>query len=72
MTTAARTVEKITEQDYKYGFVTDVDSDTIPKGLNEDVVDSSRTKKVSRSGYSTGGSKPVSYTHLTLPTILLV
>ena len=38
MTTAARTVEKITEQDYKYGFVTDVDSDTIPKGLNEDVV----------------------------------
>jgi len=38
MTTAARTVEKITNQDYKYGFVTDVDSDTIPKGLNEDVV----------------------------------
>ncbi len=38
MTTAARTVEKITDQDYKYGFVTDVDSDTIPKGLNEDVV----------------------------------
>ena len=38
MTTAAQTVEKITNQDYKYGFVTDVDSDTIPKGLNEDVV----------------------------------
>lgn len=38
MTTAARTVEQLTEQDYKYGFVTDVDSDTIPKGLNEDVV----------------------------------
>ena len=38
MTTAARTVGKITDQDYKYGFVTNVDSDTIPKGLNEDVV----------------------------------
>jgi Fe-S cluster assembly protein SufB len=38
MTTATRTIEKITNQDYKYGFVTDVDSDTIPKGLNEDVV----------------------------------
>ena len=25
-------------QDYKYGFVTDVEADTIPKGLSEDVV----------------------------------
>ena len=45
MTTAAHTVEKITNQDYKYGFVTDVDSDTIPKGLNEDVVRLISSKK---------------------------
>ncbi|MDO5522478.1 MAG: Fe-S cluster assembly protein SufB [Bacteroidia bacterium] len=28
----------LTTQDYKYGFVTDVETDTIEKGLNEDVV----------------------------------
>jgi Fe-S cluster assembly protein SufB len=26
------------ESEYKYGFTTDIDTDTIPKGLNEDVV----------------------------------
>ena len=25
-------------QPYKYGFVTDIDSDTVPAGLNEDVI----------------------------------
>ena len=45
MTTATRTIEKITNQDYNYGFVTDVDSDTIPKGLNEDVVRLISSKK---------------------------
>lgn len=28
----------ITTQDYQYGFVTDIDTDVIPKGLNEDVI----------------------------------
>jgi len=28
----------ITNQDYQYGFVTDIDTDVIPKGLSEDVV----------------------------------
>ena len=28
----------ITTQDYQYGFVTDIDTDIIPKGLNEDVI----------------------------------
>ena len=26
------------QQDYKFGFVSDIESDKIPKGLNEDVV----------------------------------
>jgi len=30
--------EALVKQDYKYGFVTDVDADTIPRGLNEDIV----------------------------------
>jgi Fe-S cluster assembly protein SufB len=25
-------------QPYKYGFVTEIDSDTVPPGLNEDVI----------------------------------
>src|SRR5438552_4806727 len=30
--------EQMAKQEYKYGFVADFDEDTIPKGLNEDVV----------------------------------
>ncbi len=30
--------EAVVNQDYKYGFVTEVDADTIPRGLNEDIV----------------------------------
>src|SRR5262245_28962418 len=31
-------IQRLAESDYKYGFVTDVEADTIPKGLNEDIV----------------------------------
>jgi Fe-S cluster assembly protein SufB len=31
-------LEQLTNQEYKYGFVTDIESDEIPKGLNEDVI----------------------------------
>ena len=31
-------VEILVNKEYKYGFVTDIDSDTAPKGLNEDIV----------------------------------
>ena len=31
-------LEKLTGQEYKYGFVTDIESDTVAKGLNEDVI----------------------------------
>ena len=30
--------KNITEKDYKYGFSTDIETETIPKGLNEDIV----------------------------------
>lgn len=32
------TVKTLVNQPYKYGFVTEIESDTIPKGLNEDVI----------------------------------
>ena len=31
-------IEAIANQKYKYGFVTEIESDVIPRGLNEDVV----------------------------------
>jgi len=31
-------LNEVTQGEYKYGFVTDVEAETIPKGLNEDVV----------------------------------
>ena len=31
-------VKQLAEQKYKYGFVTDIDVDSVPKGLNEDIV----------------------------------
>ena len=31
-------IDQLVDQDYKYGFVTDIESDTLPPGLNEDVI----------------------------------
>lgn len=31
-------LEEITSSEYKYGFVTDIESDKAPKGLNEDII----------------------------------
>src|SRR5437762_5415528 len=42
MSTAA---ELLTNREYKYGFVTDIESDTIPKGLSEDTVRLISSKK---------------------------
>jgi Fe-S cluster assembly protein SufB len=38
MSTAARTIEALANREYQYGFVTDIEADTIPAGLSEDVV----------------------------------
>lgn len=31
-------VDKVTQGEYKYGFVTDIETEIIPKGLNEDII----------------------------------
>ena len=38
MATQLPSIESLANQEYKWGFVTDIDSDTVPPGLNEDVV----------------------------------
>ncbi len=38
MPTNTQTIENIANQGYRWGFVTDVDADAVPKGLNEDII----------------------------------
>jgi Fe-S cluster assembly protein SufB len=38
MSTATETIEGLVQAEYKYGFVTDVEADSAPPGLNEDIV----------------------------------
>ena len=38
-------LSEVTDSDYKYGFQTDIDTETIPKGLSEDVVRIISSKK---------------------------
>src|SRR5678809_1348681 len=45
MSTATETIEGLVKQDYKYGFVTDVETDSAPPGLNEDIVRLISSKK---------------------------
>jgi Fe-S cluster assembly protein SufB len=37
-TTEVKTIEELTNKEYKYGFVTDIEAVTLPKGLNEDII----------------------------------
>ncbi|HEV8335848.1 MAG TPA: Fe-S cluster assembly protein SufB [Candidatus Polarisedimenticolia bacterium] len=38
MKTTTKTIQDLAEQEYKYGFVTDIESETIPKGLSEEII----------------------------------
>jgi Fe-S cluster assembly protein SufB len=38
MNRAANTIEALTNREYKYGFVTEVEADTAPPGLNEEII----------------------------------
>src|SRR5256886_28252 len=38
MSTATETIEGFVRQDYKYGLATDVEADSAPPGLNEDII----------------------------------
>lgn len=45
MSDSMQTLEAHTRSDYKYGFTSDIDSETLPKGLNEEVVRQISAKK---------------------------
>src|SRR3954465_6474320 len=45
MSTSTETIEELATREYKYGFVTDVEAEAVPKGLNEDVVRAISAKK---------------------------
>jgi Fe-S cluster assembly protein SufB len=38
-------MKDLVDREYKYGFVTDVEADTVPRGLNEDIIRSISAKK---------------------------
>jgi len=45
MTDSAQTLERLAASDYQYGFVTDIEQETVAPGLNEDVIRLISTKK---------------------------
>src|SRR5437870_916183 len=45
MSTSTSTIEQLANQEYKYGFYTDIEMETVPKGLNEDIVRTISAKK---------------------------
>jgi Fe-S cluster assembly protein SufB len=45
MTTETEELQQLADQEYKYGFFTDIDADELPPGLNEDVVRAISAKK---------------------------
>ena len=45
MTENSKSLEQLTSQEYKYGFVTDIEQETLPPGLDEDVVRAISAKK---------------------------
>jgi Fe-S cluster assembly protein SufB len=45
MTTPTRQVETLANREYKYGFVTEIEADSVPAGLNEEIIGMISAKK---------------------------
>ncbi|TAN23951.1 MAG: Fe-S cluster assembly protein SufB [Acidobacteria bacterium] len=45
MSSSTQDLEALANEEYKYGFVSEIDSDTIPRGLNEDIIRMISAKK---------------------------
>jgi len=45
MSSETSTIDSLVEQNYQHGFVTDIESDTLPPGLSEDVIRSISARK---------------------------
>jgi Fe-S cluster assembly protein SufB len=44
-TTEIGTIEELANKEYKYGFVTDIEAESLPQGLNEDIIKQLSQKK---------------------------
>ena len=60
MSTATTEIQELANREYKYGFVTDIEADTVPPGLNEDdrPPDLGQEERAGVS-CSNGGSRPI-------------
>ena len=45
-----KSFDKLTDKEYKYGFVTDIESESLPPGLNEDIVREISKRKTNQNG----------------------
>ena len=45
------TKEMLEKNEYKYGFVTDIEQEIIPKGISEEVIHFISEKKMSQNGF---------------------
>ncbi len=45
MSTAVNNIEELALREYKYGFVTEIEEETVPPGLNEDIIRTISAKK---------------------------
>jgi Fe-S cluster assembly protein SufB len=45
MSTAINTIEEFVNTEYKYGFISDIETETLPPGLNEDIIRALSAKK---------------------------
>ena len=54
MNTATYTTEDLVNREYKYGFVTEIEADTVPRGLNEEIIRLISAKRTSRTSCWSG------------------
>ena len=59
MASSTQDVEELVKKEYEHGFVTDIDSDTIAPGLNEDVIAFISKKKVPKPDVIILSSLPI-------------
>src|SRR5262245_31835288 len=45
MPTATSTIQELADREYKHGFVTDIEADALPRGLDEDIIRAISGKK---------------------------
>src|SRR5262249_7430666 len=45
MTTATSTIQELANREYQHGFVTDIETETVPRGLNEEIIRQISAKK---------------------------